>query len=123
MPKTAGTKVKRIKLKKQFVFLCSSCAVILILVISAFNFENFLTNQRVLGAQSFLNEKELLVEQKTFWEGFVSDNPTYMDGWMELADINIKLGDLEGAKLSLNKAEEINPNSTKVKELQEVIGN
>ena len=123
MPKTAGKKSKRIKLKKQFVFLCSCCAVILILLISAFNFESFLTNQKVLGAQSASSEEDLLYEQKTYWEGLVSDNPTYIDAWIELADINLKLGDIESAKFSLAKAEEINPNSTQVKELRGEIGN
>ncbi|MEK7112184.1 MAG: hypothetical protein AAB875_02550 [Patescibacteria group bacterium] len=123
MPKTAGKKSKKIKLKKQFVFLCSCCAVILILLISAFNFENFLTNQKVLGAQSGTSEQELLRGQKIFWEEFVAENPTYLDGWIEITEINLKLGDTEAAKFSLKRAEEINPNSTKVKELRTLVGN
>lgn len=123
MPKTAGKKSKRIKLKKQFVFLCSCCAVILVLLISAFNFENFLTNQKVLGAQSGSSEQELLLEQKIFWEDFIVENPTYLDGWIELTKINLKLEDIESAKFSLKMAEEINPNSIKVKELRTLIGN
>lgn len=123
MPKTAGKKSKRIKLKKQFVFLCSCCAVILILMISAFNFENLLTNQKVLGAQSGSNEQEFLQEQKIFWGEFVAENPTYLDGWIELTEINLKLGDTEVAKFSLKMAEEINPNSIKIKELRTLIGN
>lgn len=123
MPKTAGKKSKRIKLKKQFVFLCSCCAVILILLISAFNFESFLTNQKVLGAQSVSSEQQLLQEQKIFWEEFVAENPTYLDGWIELTEINLELEDTEAAKFSLKTAEEINPNSSKVKELRTLVGN
>ena len=102
--------------KNPAIFLCSCCAVIFLLFIAGFNFEKFLASQRrVLGieTQNQIYEQELLKEQKIYWENFLAENPTYFDGWIELANIDLKLGNLEEAKLSFEKAKTINPNSSK----------
>lgn len=118
-------KTKRGFFKKQLVFLCSCCAVIILLFIAGINFENFLASKRVLGIknQNQIYEQELLMEQKIYWKVFLAENPTYLDGWIELANIELKLGKLEEAKLSLDKAEAISPNSSKVKALEETLKN
>lgn len=101
--------------KNPAIFLCSCCAVLFLLFIVGFNFENFLTSKRVLGieTQNQIYAQELLKEQKIYWEDFLAENPTYFDGWIELANIDLKLGNLEEAKLSFEKAKTINPNSSK----------
>ena len=53
----------------------------------------------------------------------MAENPTYLDGWIELANIELKLGNLEEAKLSLDKAKAIGPNSSKVKALEDALKN
>lgn len=105
-------KAKKASFKKQLVFLCSCCAVVLLLFVAGFNLENFLAGKRVLGikTQNQIDEQALLKEQKIYWEEFLAANPTYLDGWIGLANIEQKLGNLEGAKLSLDKAKAINPN-------------
>ena len=114
-------KAKKASFKKQLIFLCSCCAVIFLLFITGFNFENFLAGKRVLGikTQNQRYEQELLKEQKIYWKDFLTENPTYLDGWIELANIELKLENLEEAKLSLDKAKAIDPNSSKVKILEE----
>lgn len=118
-------KAKKASFKKQLIFLCSCCAVVFLLFVAGFNLENFLAGKRVLGlkTQNQIGEQELLKEQKSYWEDFLAENPTYLDGWIELANIELKLGKLEEAKLSLDKAEAISPNSSKVKALEETLKN
>ena len=118
-------KTKKGFFKKQLLFLCSCCAVVLLLFVASFNLENFLAGKRVLGTetQNQIYEQELLKEQKLYWEEFLAENPTYLDGWIELANIELKLGKTEEAKLSLDKAKAIGPNSSKVKVLEEALKN
>jgi len=118
-------KAKRGSLKKQLIFLCSCCAVVLLLFVAGFNLESFLADKRVLGlkTQNRIDEQQLLKEQKLYWEEFLAENPTYLDGWIELANIELKLGNLEEAKLSLDKAKAIGPNSSKVKALEDALKN
>lgn len=118
-------KAKKAFFKKQLIFICSCCAVILLLFVSGFNLENFLAGKRVLGikTQDQRYEQELLKEQEIYWKEFLAENPTYLDGLIELANIELKLGNLEEAKLSLEKAKAISPNSSKVKYLEEALKN
>ena len=118
-------KTKKGFFKKQLLFLCSCCAVVLLLFVASFNLENFLAGKRVLGTetQNQIYEQELLKQQKLYWEEFLAENPTYLDGWIELANIELKLGKTEEAKLSLDKAKAIGPNSSKVKDLEEAFKN
>lgn len=101
--------------KKHLVFLCSCYLVIFLLFIAGFNFENFLAGKRVLGieTQNQIYEQKLLKEQRLYWKEFLAENPTYLDGWVELANIELKLGNLEEAKSSFEKAKAINPNFSK----------
>ena len=112
-------KAKKASFKKQLIFLCSCCAVVLLLFVAGFNLENFLAGKRVLGikTQNQIYEQELLKEQKLYWEEFLAANPTYLDGWIELTRINISLGDNSAARIAHQKAEEINPNSEKLNDL------
>ncbi|MFZ5932817.1 MAG: hypothetical protein ACOYT7_01950 [Patescibacteria group bacterium] len=114
-------KAKRLSFKKQLIFLCSCCATLFLLFLAGLNFDNYLQVQRVLGSQiqNLAEEKEVLNAQKLFWEQFLSENPTYLEGWISLAEINLELGESEEAKLSFSQAKSINPNSPKVKDFEE----
>ena len=118
-------KTKRGAFKKQLIFLCSCCAVVLLLFVAGFNLENFLVGKRVLGTQTQnqKDEQQLLKEQKLYWQGLLATNPTYLDGWIELANVQLKLGEKEEARLSLAQAKNINPNSLKTKNLEESLKN
>lgn len=121
MPKKSVQKKgssKKEELKKHLLFLCSCCSLILLLFLSSFNLNSFLVSKKVLGASVEASQNEELQRQKTYWENFLSGNPTYLDGWLELAQIELKLGDLGYALGALNTAKAINPNSEKVKEVE-----
>jgi len=117
-------KTRKAPLKKQLLFLCSCCAVVFLLFIAGFNFEKVISTKNVLGARSetALNEEALLTQEKAFWEKLTQENPTYLEGWLELTDISFKLGDREEASVFLEKAKTINQNSDKVKALEEKLG-
>lgn len=118
MPKKHKVKEKKVNIKKEFIFLCTSCAVIVLLAIAGFNIESFLNGDKVLGAQTeTTNSSES--QERVFWENFLVQNPRYLDGWLELAKIYTKEGNAEGAKNAIKKAVEINPNSENLKALQE----
>lgn len=76
-----------------------------------------------IETQNQIYEQELLREQKIYWKEFLAENPTYLDGLIELANIELKLGNLEEARLSFEKAKGIGPNSSKVKDLEEALKN
>lgn len=85
-----------------FFYLC--IFTITILFLSAFAFKLHQINLKVLGlrTENVVNEVET-TKQINFWKGFVSQNPQYYEGWMELYN-------LTGETNYLNKAKEIDPN-------------
>ena len=124
MPKPARPALKqkrKVTLKRQLIFLYSCCTTLILLLVVGFHLDRFVTSQRVLGTQTQkeINQRQLLTQQRVYWEEFLGENPTYLDGWIELANINIELGAPDEARLSLRKAKEVNPNSPQVKDLEE----
>ena len=80
-------------LNSNLLFLLSCVAVITILLLTSFNFSNYLAPKKVLGTET--NTEEILKE-KGFWEEFLAKNPDYLPGWLEIG--------------RLDKVNEINPN-------------
>lgn len=80
-------------LNSNLLFLLSCVAVITILLLTSFNFSNYLAPKKVLGTET--NTEEILKE-KGFWEEFLAKNPDYLPGWLEIG--------------RLDKVYEINPN-------------
>jgi len=72
--------------------------------LSAFAFKLHLINLKVLGIKTENTVNEMKTSnQINFWREFVSQNPGYYEGWMELYN-------LTGESSYLNKAREIDPN-------------
>lgn len=115
MPKPAGqSKSKsKSKIKKEIIFFCSCCAAIIVLLITGFNLQSYLTQDRVLGTKTE-NEPTPPNQEKIFWENFLKDNPRYFDGWLELARIYDEEGNIEAKEQALNYAQDINPNSERL---------
>lgn len=80
-------------LNPNLLFLLSCMAVITILLLTSFNLANYLAPKKVLGIET--NTEEILKE-KDFWNKFLSKNPEYLPGWLEIG--------------RLDKVYEINPN-------------
>ena len=70
-------------------------SVLILLLLAAFNFRFYANQQKVLGVKTE-GEEALLLEEQTFWEEFLSNNPDYLPGWLEIG--------------RLDKVYEINPN-------------
>jgi L-lactate utilization protein LutB len=105
--------------KKELIYFCSCCAVCLILLITSINLNSFLESKKVLGAKNEIESKEeSLMTRELFWNNFLNSNPSYFDGWIELAKTNFELGNKEAGISALMKAKAINPNSDKIKEFE-----
>lgn len=113
MPKKpAKAKDLKAKIKREIFFICSCCAVIVLLTLSSHNLSRYTTSPKVLSATRNI-EQEL-----TFWKTIVTETPSYRDGWLELARLEMELGDKSEARKYLNQAKTIDPNNSEVKELE-----
>lgn len=122
MPKKPSSK-KRPKedLKSAIIHFASCCSVIIILFAVSFNIQTYFTNQKVLGARTEVKTDNGLLDQKIFWEKIVSQNPTYRDGFLTLAQIENELGNSDSAQKALEKARQIDPNSEKIIEVEKLL--
>lgn len=109
---------KKQKVKNSLVFISSIIVSILVLGLSAFNLSRYFTNLKVLGAKT---EDTQNMASETYWKEFLSQNPTYFDGWIELAKLEEKLQNKEGAQKAIGEAIRINPNSEKLNEFSSII--
>ena len=78
---------------------------------------------KVLGLRTGVDTKRALLKELLFWENTVSKNPTYIDGWIELAKTASRLEDLDYAEGALNSAKSIDPNSEKIREAEYYLKN
>lgn len=114
---------KKIDFRGEIVYLCSCCAAIILLTLAGLNFNRFLFNNQVLGvATTSQGNYETLIEEKAYWQDFLKVNPRYLDGWVELIQVNLDLNDKTAAKETYNKAREIDPNSIKLTPFKGVFG-
>ncbi len=121
MPKkTARAKKAKVKhnFKKDFMYLCSCCAAIMVLLLTGLNINKFLDSKKVLGATIDTSGIE---NEKAYWLQVVSQNPTYRDGYLELAILDNTLGNKEESLMYFNKAKSIDPNSQKINEVKNLL--
>ena len=112
---------KQFDLNNNLTTLLTAVCVITALLLTSHNLNVYLNDSkqeikaqtRVLGTEDNSN----LLEEKSFWLNQVSSYPSYFQGWLELAKIERKLGNLERGNYALIKAYEINPNSDELKRL------
>ncbi len=91
----------------------------MLLILTGFNINKYIDSQKVLGTSV---DTSPLQEEKSYWQNLITDNPTYTDGYLELAKINFELGNKVEALNSLNKAIVLDPNSNKIREVQKILG-
>ena len=114
---------KKIGLQSEIVYLCSCCAAIILLTLAGLNLDQFLVKNHVLGATTDSQRSyENLIRERAYWQDFLKETPRYIDGWLELAQINLDMNDKLAAKESYNKAHEIDPISIKLAPFKEVFG-
>lgn len=121
MPKkTARAKKEKVKhnFKKDFMYLCSCCAAIALLFLTGLNINKFIDSRKVLGTTVDTSGIE---NEKAYWLQMVSQNPTYRDGYLELAIIDSTLGYKEESLMYFKKAKSIDPNSQKIDEVRKLL--
>ncbi|KKR00092.1 MAG: hypothetical protein UT24_C0017G0018 [Candidatus Woesebacteria bacterium GW2011_GWB1_39_12] len=94
------------------------CVILILIALSIFNlaFYLFKENREVLGTTTETSN------EIGFWYDFLANNPTYKDGWLELARLEYDEGNLASAKESLEQAEKIDPNSEELLLMREKLG-
>jgi tetratricopeptide (TPR) repeat protein len=109
------------KFKTELTSLGYCLIAIVFLLLAGGNINKYLTDQttpKVKGAQIDATE---MLNEKAYWEKIVKDNPTYRDGYLQLALINDQLGNKEESVNNFNKAKLIDPNSQKVADIQKLL--
>lgn len=119
MPKSAKKKKNKVNYKEYFIHYFFCLLVILLLVLTGVNIDKFLNNQKVLGTSV---DTTSIQEEKLYWQKIVSDNPTYIDGYLELAKVEVQLGNIQEAQNFINQALQINPNSQRIPEVKKQLG-
>ena len=111
MPKRTANEAKKVKNNffnnKQFwSYVALTITVATIFSLAIFNLSSYPKAPRSV----VLGESIELKNEADYWMGFLENNPSYTTGWLELAKIQIKLGQTENAKRSLENAKKIDPN-------------
>ncbi len=107
------------KTKTFYTYFLTRLSVLIILLLTIVNINKIFENKKVLGVQI---DNTSVNEQKIYYENLVKQNPSYMDGYIELAKISSFLGDRESEKNYLKLAYNISPNNKEIKELLAQIG-
>lgn len=117
MPKKSAW--DKISYKNYFLHYLSCLAVVFILTLTTLNINKFLNDRKVLGVAV---DNEKILTEKEYWLGVVKDNPTYIDGYLELAKVDVELNLNEEAKNYIQKAYSLQPNSEKITEIKALLG-
>ena len=107
------------KIDSFYVFFFTRLFVLILLLLTVVILNKIFENKKVLGVQI---DSSSVNEQKMYYEKIVKENPTYMDGYIELAKISSFLGDRESEKGYLKMAYNINPNNKEVNDLLIQVG-
>lgn len=82
-------------------------AVLVILTLATLNLQVYLSGS---SQNQVLAETTSLEKEGKFWEGFLSQNPTYIPGWIEYAKINLKLDNPEKVERAEKNIKNLDPN-------------
>lgn len=82
--------------------------------------ENHQIHQRVLGLQTQNgNDQQAIIA----WEQILQEQPSYRDGWLQLATLYLKEGNKAKAKEALRRAKTIDPNNENILSLEKLLEN
>lgn len=102
-----------------FVHYIYCLALILLLLVAGVNTNNYISSRKVLGATTDYSPIKNEIE---YWQRVIDKSPTYVDGYLELARLNLEVGYKKGAEYYINKAIELDPNSSKIPEVKLTLG-
>lgn len=119
-------KIKKVKsdtanfaYKKSFLHYTYCLAIIILLTAAGFNVNKFINSQKVLGTTVDVTP---LQNEKAYWQKLISDNPTYIDAYLQVAKVDVELGNKNEANNFLERASNLDPNSSKVQEVKTALG-
>jgi len=111
--------MKKTNIKKSDYSFAFSCLIIVIITLTLFNISYYLFSKpKILYVKKDLTNSEI-----SFWQTFLASHPSYLEGWVELAKLNIVKGDKIGAEIAYQKAIKIDPNSVEIQGLKDSIRN
>ncbi|SRR5260221_781014 len=119
MPKSAKKEKAKVNFKQHLIHYAYCLLIIILLIVTSININRFLQSRKVLGTSIDVSP---LQNEKIYWQGIVEKNPTYVDGYLELAKVDVELGNKNEAINSIEKALTLNPNSAKITEVQKQLG-
>ncbi len=124
MPKSAKKKDKtkqkaKVSYLKNFLHYIYCLTIIALLILTSINIESFISKQKVLGATI---DTTPLQNEKSYWQNMIATNPSYIDGYLEVAKVDVELGNKIEAQSFINKALILDPNSSKIPEVETVLG-
>lgn len=116
---TAAKKVFSQNKHIQYInFVHFTCISIIILLISALNLIVYFSppKTKVVYAQSELPEQEI-----RFIKQILYNNPSYREGWVNLAKLEYKTGNIYNARMAIQKVEELDPNYSDLENLKRLV--
>jgi len=82
-------------------------------LIGLINIKHYLDKPKVLGTTDKTEETDI---EKEYWNTFLKDNPTYLDGWKELENIYKEEGNTLKQREVLEIIRKIDPNAQLLKD-------
>lgn len=95
-----------------YTFFITRLAVLIVLLLTISNINSIFGERKVLGVSV---DTTTIQEQKAYYQNIIDENPTYVDGYLELSKISAFLGDRASQREYLEKAYLISPNNEEVK--------
>lgn len=96
-------------------FFASSIA--LVLSLSLFNIYSFIQGGEV-QVKTVLAETRDISHEKEFWMEKLNEHPDYIPGVLELAKIELEIGETEFSEELIERAKKINPNDERVRKFE-----
>jgi hypothetical protein len=105
--------------KENFIYLSSAIGILILLSLTTINVYKIF-NPKAPEVKTVLAKTADINDERQFWINFLSSNPEYVPGILELTRIEKNLGNNDNAQKLFLKAKAINPNDDKVKETEEL---
>lgn len=114
-----STQKTKVSYKPFFLHYLYCLSLIIFLTIAGFNINKFINNQKVLGTSVDVTP---LQNEKLYWQQIISNNSTYIDGYLQIAKVDIELGNKSEANNFLERASNLDPNSSKIQDVRNELG-
>ena len=97
---------KKVRYDPTYPFL--ALAIVIIIALSLLQIQNY--SEATNEAKSVLSYQTSDETLEDYWTDFLETEADYLPGWVELAEIQLERGNLEGFQNSLEEIKRLNPN-------------